>query len=216
MIYSIFKEDPSEIKYKVPGIAIQNTSEHSRYLGDVALHRTMLNEAKKNNEEMLGIYQSRRHLTSNDEVLTEDVITAKDKVYHTMYKINGSNANLWFASHPQDKYTLIELFNRIGDKMPEIRGALDMTLQSNIIYPHNMWIMPIDLAEKYINFEEWALNLMDLSRRPTEKIGSLLAERLFTAWCNINVPQKDHVITNATAYDKVAGTVINRVDGVAD
>lgn len=216
MIYTIFKDDPKEIKYEIPGVAIQNTFEQSRYLGDTALHRTILSKAKHDKEKTIGIYQARRCLAQHDKVLTEDVLTAKDKVYHTMYRINGTNLNLWYASHPLDKYTLVEVFNRAADKMPQYRHAFDACLESNIIYPHNMWIMPTELAEKYIDFEDWALNLMDLSLKQTPKIGSLLAERLYTAWCNLNIPQKDQIFTDAFAFDKQNGAVINRVNGVAD
>lgn len=208
MIYTIYKDHLDEIKYKPIGKTIKNVSEKSYLLGETAMWRFILEDAKQTDEKTVGIFQARRMLCGPAEI-------HPDKIYHTSYYVNGNNIGLWQVSHPTAANSLIEACNVIVALYPEYVDTVNMVLRGNILFPHNMWIMPIERFEEYINFYESVITNMKLPADPP-KIGSLLSERLFTIWSLHNIPLKDHVFLSAIAFDKNTGDVINNVDAVAD
>lgn len=220
MIYTIYRKDPSEIKYNLPcGFkAIQNTSKMSDVFGETYLYPAILNDAKTNGYDMVGIYQARRHLShkDTDAILTEDSITDKESVYHTWYWINGTNNELWFNSHPEIPNLLMEACDVIFRKFPEYRYAVEGMLNGNLLFVHNMFIMPTQDFELYVNWLDTVFSEMNLPMGRTDKPCSLLAERLFTVYVLHNYSMKNQKFVGGTCYDKITGEIKPCYNGVAD
>lgn len=225
MIYTIYRKDPSEIKYILPDgfKAIQNTSKMSDVFGDTYLYPAILNDAKTNGYEMVGIYQARRHLShkDTDAILTEDSITDKDSVYHTWYWIGGmndfgTNLGLWVNSHPQYRNLLFEACDVVCRKFPEYRQTVNNMQWSNLLFVHNMFIMPTHDFELYVNWLQTIFAELNLPLDATDKPASLLAERLFTIYVMHNYPDKYQKYVSATCYDKETGKIKPCYNGVAD
>ena len=217
MIFQIYRNEEDR-KYHEPSIVpFQNKSVWSALYGDTATYIDILQKAKKEKAEMVGIYQARRYLSQASMPITENGITAKNKIYHTAYIIRGNNDGLFYNSHPTIRLALRELLEKLCEKQPEYRNTCTLFLNSNVLYPHNMFIMPTKKFEEYSKWLQETLNLIKLPENcGLDKPYSLLAERLFTVWVMHNFAQKDQILTEATALHKVYGHKINVIDGVAD
>lgn len=190
------------------------------YTDDV---KYLLDEAKciKNNDPKLGdigayhnipatsdrvtIFQGRRHL-----ILPEKIDEAK--IYHAYHIAEESFMKQWVTSHPKYETLLLEVESKIVEKMPEYEETIKEVNAGREIYPHNMYSMPGALFQKYRAWLDWALNLVELPDK--DKVGSLLAERLFTIWMIHNEGKYPHVACRAACYDKVTGKLLNETDGL--
>lgn len=225
MIYVIYRNDPSEIKYELKdGMkAIQNRNIMSAIYGDTYLYPDILRDAKANGYDTVGIYQARRHLShkDTDAILTEDSITDKDSVYHSWYWIGGlndfgTNLGLWVNSHPQYRNLLFEACDIVCRKFPEYRQTVSNMQWSNLLFVHNMFIMPTHDFELYVNWLQTIFAELNLPMDASDKPASLLAERLFTIYVMHNYPEKYQKYVSATCYDKETGEIKPCYNGVAD
>jgi hypothetical protein len=154
--------------------------------------------------DRITIFQGRRHLN------LPEISASDDKIYHTVHNTATDFFTQWCNCHPKYKDLLLKVEQRIVEKMPEYASTIRDVNEGNEIYPHNMYSMPGALFRKYAAWLDWALHLIELPHQ--DKVGSLLAERLFTIWLkHHNYP---HVAVTATCYDKVTGEVINTTDGI--
>jgi len=152
------------------------------------------------------IFQGRRHL-----ILPSFI--DESKIYHTVHTFEPSFMRQWIESHPSYSSLLLEIESKIAAKMPEYADTIKTVNAGHEMYPHNMYSMPGVLFQKYRSWLDWALHLVDLPDK--DKVGSLLAERLFTIWMKHNEDKYPHECVKACCYDKVTGECINDTDGVA-
>lgn len=152
------------------------------------------------------IFQGRRHLILPSYI-------DESKIYHTVHTFEPSFMRQWIESHPSYSSLLLEIESMIAAKMPEYTETIKTVNAGHEIYPHNMYSMPSAIFIKYRNWLEWALQLIELPDK--DKVGSLLAERLFTIWMKHNEDKYPHECVKACCYDKVTGECINDTDGVA-
>ena len=155
--------------------------------------------------ERVTIFQGRRHLNLPHEL-------DKNTIYHTVHHTEDPVIVQWSKCHPKYKGLLLEIEQRIIDKMPYYEDAIIEVNNNKEIYPHNMYSMPGKLFIEYRNWLTWALHLVDLPHE--DKVGSLLAERLFTIWMKQH-EDYPHEFVTATCYDKNTGEILNQKDGVA-
>ena len=195
--------------------AILNDSPYSPVLGEIAAYDKILAEAKLMDYDVIGTAQKRRHLVLPTLTKTDDIIVDPNKVYHTFYHVNGTNTGLWRNSHPEAADLFDNACEFIIRKWPEYYTAVNYVWSGNMLFPHNMWVMSRDNFERY---SQWLLSILGSLNLPPEpsKVGSLLAERLFTIWVFQNFPFKDQVFVQAKAYDKVTGAELAGENGVAD
>jgi hypothetical protein len=220
MIYQIFREE-GDIKYDLPSvIKVKNCVNNAELFGDVGTYRFILNHAKENKFGIVGIYQARRCLSINLKPLDYETVIhlGTNKIYHTtFFSLENANNILWRKAHPSLKDVLVNTMLALRKMIPEYTNATEQFLYSNILFPHNMFVMPITEFEKY---SEWLFKILDNVKIDPNcgipKPYSLLAERLFTVWCIHNYLPKDQVITNAIAYDKVTGEVKDNYNGIAE
>lgn len=193
------------------------------YTDDV---KYLLDEAKciKNNDPKLGdigayskipleelthvtIYQGRRRLEPYRNAIPYMHIV------HAKCICKPNVLKQWMEAHPQYSSLLLEVEQRIVDKMPEYADTIREVNSGTELYPHNIYSMPSEAFEEYRNWLLWALSLVNLPDK--DKVGSLLAERLFTIWMKHNEKKYTHESVNTWLYDKVTGKLINTTDGVA-
>lgn len=195
--------------------AILNDAPDSPYLGEIAAYDKILAEAKLMDYDVIGMAQKRRHLVLPTLTKTDQIIVDPNRVYHTFYHVNGTNAGLWRNSHPQAADLFDKACEFIIRKWPEYFTAVNYVWSGNMLFPHNMWVMSRDNFERYSQWLQVVLRSLPLPPEPS-KVGSLLAERLFTIWVFQNFPFKDQVFVQAKAYDKVTGAELAGENGVAD
>lgn len=220
MIYQIYRND-GDIKYEFPNsIKVKNCTEDAEMYGDIGTYKFILNHAKENKFGIVGIYQARRCLSINFNPLDYDTVIrlGSDKIYHTtFFGLNDGNSAFWDAAHPTLKDVLVNTTLMIRKMMPEYANATEQFIYSNIMFPHNMFVMPITEFEKY---SEWLFKILDNVKIDPNcgvpKPYSLLAERLFTIWCMHNYLPKDQVFTNAIAYDKTTGEIKDNFNAISD
>jgi hypothetical protein len=195
--------------------AVLNDSPYSPVLGEIAAYDKILAEAKQMDYDVIGTAQKRRHLVLPTFTKTDQIVVDPDRVYHTFYHVNGTNAGLWRNSHPEAADLFDNACEFIIRKWPEYYTAVNYVWTGNILFPHNMFVMSRDNFERY---SQWLLSILGaLNLPPTpSKVGSLLAERLFTIWVFQNFPFKDQAFVQAKAYDKVTGAELAGENGVAD
>lgn len=195
--------------------AILNDSPYNPVLGEIAAYDKILAEAKLMDYDVIGTAQKRRHLVLPTFTKTDQIVVDPTKIYHTFYHVNGTNAGLWRNSHSEAADLFDNACEFIIRKWPEYYTAVNYVWSGNILFPHNMFIMSRDNFERY---SQWLLSVLGSLNLPPEpsKVGSLLAERLFTIWVFQNFPFKDQVFVQAKAYDKVTGAELAGENGVAD
>lgn len=196
MTYIIYTDD---VKYLL-GDATCIKNNDPKY-GDIgAYHRIPVNS------DRVTIFQGRRHL-----ILPEKLDDAK--IYHAYHVSDESFMKQWCVSHPKYESLLLEVETKIVEKMPEYEETIKDVNAGHEIYPHNMYSMPGAVFNKYRAWLDWALHLIDLPEE--DKVGSLLAERLFTIWMIHHEGEYPHVAVRAKCYDKKTGECINDSDGLA-
>lgn len=220
MIYQIFREE-SDIKYDLPNvIKVKNVTTNAEMYGDISTYDCILKHAKKNKHSIVGIYQARRCLTLNSTPLDFKTVISIDpnKIYHTtFFSLDKSNIALWEASHPSIKDALYNTMMITMNTYPEYINSIELFTASNVLFPHNMFIMPIIEFEKYLTWLKTILNKVNIdSNCGVPKPYSLLAERLFTVWCIHNYMPKDQIFTTANVYDKVTGKVKDSFNGIGN
>lgn len=167
-------------------------------LGDIGAYSKIPLEGDR-----ITIYQGRRRLERNTGA---DIVHAKCICKPNVMK-------QWMEAHPEYSSLLLEVEQRIADKMPEYADTIREVNSGTELYPHNIYSMPVKAFEEYRNWLLWALTLVYLPDK--DKVGSLLAERLFTIWMKHNEKKYTHESVNTWLYDKVTGKLINTSDGVA-
>jgi hypothetical protein len=195
--------------------AILNDAPDSPYLGEIAAYDKILAEAKLMDYDIIGMAQKRRQLVLPTFTKTDHVVVDPNKIYHTSYWVNGTNNGLWKNSHPQAADLFDKACEFIINKWPEYYTAVNFVWQGNILFPHNLFVMSRDKFERYSQWLQVVLRSLPLPPEPS-KVGSLLAERLFTIWVFQNFPFKDQVVVRCCAYDKKTGNLLDDVHGVVD
>lgn len=217
VFYSFRDINNSTLKYEASNdyTAVMNDSPMGDVLGEIAVYDKILGEAKLMGYDVIGTAQIRRHLDLPTLSKTNDIVVDPNKVYHTWFWTNGTNAELWRRCHPQAAGLFEAACQVIVNKWPEYKNAVETVYGTNLLFPHNMWVMTRDKFERYSQWLMFVLGSLNLPPEPS-KVGSLLAERLFTIWVMQNFAMKDQVWVTAKAYDKVTGKELDGMNGVAD
>ena len=188
--------------------AVLNDQPGNLILGEVAAYDKIIAEAKLMGYDFIELAQKRRHLDMPKFPNT-------DKIWHTWFYCKCDNLELWREMHPQASELLLAACQIICQKYPEYSHAVNVHLRSNLIFPHSMFAMSLDKFERYNNWLHSIFCRLELPPEPA-KVGSLLAERLFTIWVLHNYGFKDHEFVTASAYDKVTGQKVECINGVCD
>lgn len=208
--YTYINQNDPYLKYQSDNTytGVFNDCPGMEVLGEVAAYDKILAEAKLMGYDPICTAQKRRHLVMPQYI-------DPDKVYHSWFYVRGNNLSLWEQMHPQAKDLLMNACIVLLQKYPQYKDAVNFVLTSNIIFPHNMFCMNRERFEQYNNWLRSIFCRLNLPPEPA-KVGSLLAERLFTIWVFHNFGIKDTVWVPAKAYDKITGKELECLNGVAD
>ena len=217
VFYTFRDINNSTLKYEASNdfTAVMNDSPMGDVLGEIAVYDKILAEAKLMCYDVIGTAQIRRHLVLPSFTKSNAIVVDPNKIYHTWFWTNGTNAELWRRCHPQAAGLFEAACQVIVNKWPEYKNAVETVFGTNLLFPHNMWVMSRDKFERYSQWLMFVLGSLNLPPEPS-KVGSLLAERLFTIWVFQNFPFKDQVVVRCCAYDKKTGNLLDDVHGVVD
>lgn len=218
MIYIIYRNDKNNIKYRVNEFCtfMMNMTSQADLFGDIGVYPELLKHAKEHNYNRVTIYQERRCLTDNGNILLEHNIH-DDKIYCVNYASLQPNTELFRLSHPTLHDTFLEFLKNISKAMPEYGQTIRAFILSSTIYPHNMFSMPIDEFEKYVNWLGEAFKHIVVNDKTftVSKPYSIITERLFTIWCMHNYSLSRMKFVHAVAFSKEDGHILDAETGVA-